>query len=54
MHLRDTNKLNEQHRDTLKASLEANMALVEHVKDAELEELLPEDEHQAKEYDDGD
>ena len=54
VYLRDTNKINEQHRDALKASLEATMALVEHVEDAELEELLPEDVYQAKEYDDGD
>ena len=30
------------------------MALVEHVDDAVLEELLPKDAHQAEEYNDGD
>ena len=54
VYLRDTNKINEQHRDALKASLEATMALIEHVEDAELEELLPEDAHQAEEYENGD
>ena len=43
MYLRDTNKINEHHRDALKASLEAAMALIEHVEDTVLEELLPED-----------
>ena len=54
VYLRDTNKINEQHRDALKASLEATMALIEHVEDAVLEELLPEDAHQAEEYENGD
>ena len=54
VYLRDNDKINEQHRDTLKASLEATMALVEHFKDAVLDELLPEDIYQAEEYDDGD
>ena len=54
MYLRDANKINEQHRYALKASLEATMALVEHVEDAVLEKLLPEDAEQAEEYDDGD
>ena len=43
MYLRDTNKINEQHRDALKASVEATMTLVEHVEDAVLEKFLPED-----------
>ena len=34
--------------------LEATMALIEHVEDAVLEELLPEDAYQAEEYEDGD
>ena len=54
MYLRDTNKINEQHKDALKASLEAIMALVEFVEDAVLEQLSPKDEIQAEEYDDGD
>ena len=54
VYLRDTNKINAQHRDALKASLEATMALVEHVEDAVLDELLPEDADQAEEYADGD
>ena len=54
MYLRDTNKTNEQHRDIPKESPEATMALVEHVEDAVSEKLLPEDEHQAEKYDDGD
>ena len=54
VYLRDTNKINEQHRDALKASFEATMALIEHVEDAVLEELLPEDAHQAEEYENGD
>ena len=47
VYLRDTNKINEQHRDALRASLEATLALIEHVEDVVLEELLPEDAHQA-------
>ena len=54
VYLRDTNKINEQHRDALKASLEATIALIEHVEDAVLEELSPEDAHQAEEYENGD
>jgi hypothetical protein len=54
VYLRDTNKINEQHRDALKASLEATMALVEQIDDTVLEELSPEDAIQAGEYDDGD
>ena len=52
--LRDINKINEQHRDALKASLEATMDLVEHIDDTVLEELSTEDAIQAGEYDDGD
>ena len=54
MYSRDTNKINEQHRDALKASFEAIMALVEYDEDAVLEELLLEDAHQAEEYENRD
>ena len=54
VYLRDTNEINEQHRDPLKASLEATMTIIEHVEGAVLEELLPEDAHQAEEYEAGD
>ena len=54
VYLRETNKINEQHKDALNASLKATMALVETVEEIALEQLLPEDAIQAGEYDDGD
>ena len=52
--LRDTNNINKQQKDALKASLKTTMALSDTVEDAVLEQLLPEDAVQAEEYDDGD
>ena len=54
VYLRDTNKINEQHKDALEPSLQATMALIETVEDVTIEQLLPEDAVQAGEYDDGD
>ena len=54
VYLRETKKINEQHKDALNASLQATMALVETVENAVFEQLLPEDAIQAGEYDDGD
>ena len=48
VYLRDTNKINEQHKDTLKASLEASMVLVEIVEDAVLRQLSLEDRSMQK------
>ena len=54
VYLRDTNKINEQHRDALMASSQSTMAFIETVEDAVLDQLAPEDAIQAGEYDDGD
>ena len=54
VYLRDTNKINEQHRDALMASSQATMALIETVEDTVFDQLSPEDAIQAGEYDDGD
>ena len=54
VYLRDTNKINHQHKDALKSSLQTTMALIETVEDVSLEQLSPEDAVQAGEYDDGD
>ena len=54
VYLRETKKINEQHKDSLNASLQATMALVENVDNTVFEQLLPEDAVQAGEYDDGD
>ena len=54
VYLRDTNRINEQHKDALKSSLQATMALIATVKDVSFEQLSPEDAVQAGEYDDGD
>ena len=54
VYLRDTNKVNEQHKDALKSYLQATMVLIETVEDVTFEQLSPEDAVQAGEYDDGD
>ena len=54
VYLRDTNKINEQHKDALEPSLQATMELIETVEDVTIEQLSPEDAVQAGEYDDGD
>ena len=54
VYLRDTNKINEQHRDALMASSQSTMALIEAVKETVFDQLSPEDAIQAGEYDDGD
>ena len=54
VYLRDTNKINQQHKDALISSLQATMALIETVEDVSLKQLSPEDAVQAGEYDDGD
>ena len=54
VYLRDTNKINEQHKDALTASPRSTMALIDAVDDAVFGQLSPEDAIQAGEYDDGD
>ena len=54
VYLRDTNKINEQHKDALIASSQSTMASIEAVEDAVFDQLSPEDAIQAGEYDDGD
>ena len=54
VYLRDTNKINEQHKDALMASSQSTMVLIEAVEDAVFDQLSPEDAIQAGEYDDGD
>ena len=54
VYLRDTNKINEQHKEALEPSLQATMELIETVEDVTIEQLSPEDAVQAGEYDDGD
>ena len=54
VYLRDTNKINEQHKDALMASSQSTMVLIEAVEDAVFNQLSPEDAIQAGEYDDGD
>ena len=43
VYLRDTNKINEQHRDALMASSKSTMALIETVEDTVFDQLSPED-----------
>ena len=54
VYLRDTNKVNEQHKDALIASSQSTVALIEAVEDAVFDQLSHKDAIQAGEYDDGD